>query len=128
MQEYLAALAAQPYATRYWWVYAMLVSTMIPSLVNLVVATFYFLRSFKPFRLFILDNFVDGEPLPFVPRGAAALVLTFQHWLASGFATLLVSCAAFAIAMLVRHWVGEHIFGIVNLVASDGLRFLTIPP
>ncbi len=41
----LDALSMQPEATQHWWLYAMLLSTLIPSLVNLVVGCTSWLRS-----------------------------------------------------------------------------------
>jgi len=53
-------IAAQPSAPEYWWVYALLLSTMIPSLLNLMIGGASLLRG-VPGRA-VLQKVSPGRP------------------------------------------------------------------
>jgi hypothetical protein len=86
MQFYLAALRKQPQAPEFWWVYATLFSTMIPSIINLFIAGFSFLRGLPVLRDFLLSVMRENETMPPASRFAAALILTLQGSFAFVFA------------------------------------------
>jgi hypothetical protein len=72
-----------PWATEYWWVYAMLLSTMLPSMANLMIGSASLLRGVKWLRLRLLSRMpVHGAPAPYDRRWIAALltVQVFAGW------------------------------------------------
>ena len=70
-------IAAQPSAPEYWWVNALLLSTMIPSLLNLMRRRILVARrSGLPAAL--LRFMPAGKAAPTFDRTWLALVLTFQ--------------------------------------------------
>jgi hypothetical protein len=78
MQVYLAALQSTPQAHEYWWVFATLFSTMIPSVINLFIAGFSFLRGLPILRKWLLGVMRENEAMPSTDRMGAALILTAQ--------------------------------------------------
>jgi len=78
MQFYLSALRTQPQAPEFWWIYGTLFSTMLPSVINLFIAGFSFLRGLPVLRDFLLGVMRENETMPAAHRFAAALILTLQ--------------------------------------------------
>lgn len=76
--DLLLGMRARPGDPEYWWVYAMLLSTLIPSIVNLVLAGFCFLRGL-PGASSSLLRFMPAEEAPAdFDRIWIALLLTGQ--------------------------------------------------
>src|SRR6202035_5822295 len=46
--KFFDGIEADPLAPEFWWVYALLLSTMIPSLLNICVGAYSIIRSFSP--------------------------------------------------------------------------------
>ena len=71
--ECFDGISARPSAPEYWWVYALLLSTMIPSLVNLVIGGTSLVRG------------LPGVPsllLRYIPERGVVLKWD-RHWIAS---------------------------------------------
>ncbi len=79
---YLGMLERDPAAPEFWWLYATLFSTMIPSVINLFIAGFSFLRTLPWARNFVLSNMREGETMPVVARLISSTILTAQIALA----------------------------------------------
>jgi hypothetical protein len=71
-------IAAQPAAPEYWWLYALLLSTMIPSLVNLVIGGTSFLRGLPGVPSLLLKFIPAQGNVPKFDRAWIATVLTLQ--------------------------------------------------
>jgi hypothetical protein len=71
-------IAAQPSAPEYWWVYALLLSTMIPSLLNLMIGGTSLLRGIPGLPALLLSFMPAGKAVPVFDRTWLALVLTCQ--------------------------------------------------
>ena len=85
----LAGLETAPGEPEYWWVYALLLSTLIPSVVNLCVASTSWLRAWPWLSRWVLQQLPD----PAAPQAIAdntryvtALVLTAQWGLGAALA------------------------------------------
>jgi hypothetical protein len=81
-------IAAHPSAPEYWWIYALLLSTMIPSLVNLVIGGASLVRG------------LPGVPsilLRFMPDKGGVLKWD-RHWIAALLTTQVAAGAALGIA------------------------------
>lgn len=98
MRDYLAALRVNPSAYEYWWLYVTILTTLLPSVINLFLAGFAFLRG----------NFLNRQLLALMPEGRAvpapysfvvAFVLTIQGALAVCFAF----AAQFGLGWLILH-------------------------
>ncbi|MFO1124908.1 MAG: hypothetical protein U1E25_06260 [Methylocystis sp.] len=79
---YLGMLERDPAAPEFWWLYATLFSTMIPSVINLFIAGFSFLRTLPWSRNFLLLNMREGETMPVAARLISSSILTAQVALA----------------------------------------------
>lgn len=70
-----------PAAPEYWWVYALLVSTMIPSLVNLAIGGMALTRGIPWLSRLLLHWTPEDRDAPDYKRPLAALALTGQVFL-----------------------------------------------
>jgi hypothetical protein len=89
MREFLDAIRASPEKPEYWWVYATLFSTMLPSLINLFIAGVSLARGVPGVSSWLLRKMKKGEAVPNYDRLLVALVLTFQGVI--GFAIAVVA-------------------------------------
>jgi hypothetical protein len=81
-------IAGNPWAPEYWWIYVLLVSTMIPSLVNLVIGGTSLVRG------------LPGVPsllLRYVPERGGVLRWD-RHWIATVLTAQVAAGAALGIA------------------------------
>lgn len=99
----LAGLRAAPTAYEHWWVWAMLFSSMIPSFVNLTIASAAFLRGVPAVNTRVLRKLGAANGLPLGERLAISLVVSGQIALGA-----LLGAAALAVA---AHLLLPMIFG-----------------
>jgi hypothetical protein len=88
LEPLFKGIAEHPSAPEYWWIYALLLSTMIPSLVNLVIGGASLLRG------------LPGLPsllLRFIPERGGVLKWD-RYWIAAVLTTQVAAGAAFGIA------------------------------
>ncbi|MGH6812946.1 MAG: esterase/lipase family protein, partial [Methylocella sp.] len=71
-------IAKNPAAPEYWWVYALLLSSMIPSLINLMIGGTSLLRGIPGLASVLLRFMPAGKAPPAFERAWLALVLTGQ--------------------------------------------------
>jgi hypothetical protein len=71
-------IAKNPGAPEYWWAYALLLSTMIPSLINLAIGGMAFTRGIPGVGRLLLHWIPEGRDVPDYRRPLAAIGLTFQ--------------------------------------------------
>lgn len=71
-------LAGQPGSPEFWWVYVLLLSTMIPSLVNLMLGGTALMRAVPGIGLLLLRWLPADRAAPIYDRAWIALVLTLQ--------------------------------------------------
>jgi hypothetical protein len=71
-------IAAQPTAPEYWWVYALLFSTMIPSIINLVIGGASLMRGVPGVPSLLLKFMPANKAVPAFDRAWIATVLTLQ--------------------------------------------------
>jgi hypothetical protein len=114
-------IAEHPTAPEYWWIYALLLSTMIPSLVNLVIGGTSLIRG------------LPGVPsllLRFIPERGGVLRWD-RHWLATVLTTQVAAGAALGIAAqvflvwviigYVMPWFGGDLLDMARDVAAFNL-------
>jgi len=71
-------LSEHPGAPEYWWVYALLITTMLPSLCNLTVAGISLLRGIPWVNFWLLRNLPADTAVPAFDRQMIALAMTGQ--------------------------------------------------
>jgi hypothetical protein len=114
-------LATHPEAPEYWWIYALLLSTMIPSLVNLVIGGTALTRTAPGLPSLLLRSMPAGRAVPAFNRAWVALVLTLQ---VVGGVILGVAAQALLAVGLIRYvmpWAGLGLLDVARAVAAFDL-------
>jgi hypothetical protein len=114
-------LAAHPEAPEYWWIYALLLSTMVPSLVNLVIGGTALTRTAPGLSSLLLRSMPAGRAVPAFDQAWVALVLTLQ---VVGGVILGVAAQALLAAGLIRYvmpWLGLGLLDLARSVAAFDL-------
>jgi len=78
LDQLFDGIAKNPAAPEYWWAYALLLSTMIPSLINLAIGGMALTRGVPGVSRLLLHSIPEGRDVPDYRRPLAALVLTGQ--------------------------------------------------
>jgi hypothetical protein len=114
-------IAEHPSASEYWWLYALLLSTMIPSLVNLVISGASLVRGLPGVSWLLLRYIPERGGVPKWDRHWIATVLTFQ--VASG-AALGIAAQVLLVVVIIGYvlpWFGPDLLGIAEAVAAFNL-------
>jgi hypothetical protein len=122
LEPLLTGIAAHPTAPEYWWLYALLLSTMIPSLVNLVIGGTAFVRGLPVLPALLLRSIPEGEAIPIGNRFGVALVLTGQ--LAIGF--LMGMAAQLFLVVYIISYIMPF-FGLELLDMARGVAAFNLP-
>ena len=114
-------IATTPSAPEYWWVYAMLLSTMIPSLLNLMIGGASLLRGVPWLTTALLRAMPEHRAPRSFDRTWIALVLTFQVFLGAllGFAAQAV--LVYVVIGLLPPVFGLDLLGLARAVAAPDL-------
>lgn len=107
MRRFLDAIKAAPASPEYWWVYATLFSTILPSLINLFIAGVSLARGIPGLSSWLLGKLKEGEAVPTYDRLLVALVLTLQ-----GVAGVFIAIVAQGFLFWVIIWQGMPRLGI----------------
>jgi hypothetical protein len=78
LEKLFNGIAANPSAPEYWWLYALLLATMIPSLVNLVIGGTSLMRGLPGVSSLLLRFMPERGNVPKFDRAWIATVLTGQ--------------------------------------------------
>jgi hypothetical protein len=78
LETFFKGIPATPSAPEYWWIYALLLSTMIPSLVNFVIAGTSLFRGLPGLPSLLLRKIPGHGNVPKFDRAWIATVLTAQ--------------------------------------------------
>jgi hypothetical protein len=114
-------IAAQPSAPEYWWVFALLLSTMIPSLLNLMIGGASLLRRIPGFPT-LLSRFIPaGKAVPAFDRTWLALVLTCQVFLGAFLGIAAQFVLAIGVIFYVLPWMGLELLDTARAVAEFDL-------
>jgi hypothetical protein len=114
-------IAADPTASEYWWIYALLLSTMIPSLVNLVIGGASFVRGLPGLSSLLLRKIPSRGNVLKWDRHWIATVLTAQ--VAAG-AVLGIAAQIFLVWAILGHvmpFFGLELLGMARDVAAFDL-------
>ena len=112
-------IEAHPAAPQYWWVYALLFSTMIPSLFNLVIGGVSLTRGLWFVRPWLYDNMPEKpNDIPKYKRFEMAAALTVQFFAGAilGVGALIILIGGFY--FVATHWLGYSLLDWARVVAG----------
>jgi hypothetical protein len=98
LEPLFRGIAAQPESPEYWWLYALLLSTVIPSLVNLGVGGTSLVRGLPGLPSLLLQKIPPQGNVPKFDRAWIATVLTAQVALG---AVLGIAAQAFLVVVII---------------------------
>lgn len=114
-------IAAHPTAPEYWWIYALLLSTMIPSLINLVIGGASLVCGIPGLATLLLWKMPAGRAVFTFDRAWIAYVLTAQWFLG---AILGFGAQAFLVVGIIGYvmpWCGLGLLDMARDVAALNL-------
>ncbi len=114
-------IAAQPSAPEYWWVYALLLSTMIPSLLNLMIGGASLLRGVPGLPVLLLRFMPASKAVPAFDRTWLALVLTCQVFVGAFLGIAAQFVLAIGVIFYVLPWMGLELLDTARAVADFDL-------
>jgi hypothetical protein len=88
LEPLFTGIAANPSAPEYWWIYALLLSTMIPSLINLVIGGTSLVRGLPGVPFWVLQ---------YIPKRGGVLKWD-RHWIATFLTAQIAAGAVLGIA------------------------------
>jgi hypothetical protein len=110
-----------PTAPEYWWAYALLLSTMTPSLVNLAIGGMALTRGVPGVSRLLLHWIPEGRDVPDYRRPLAALVLTGQTFAGVFLGIAAQAFLAWGILYHVLPWLGLDLLEMARAVADFDL-------
>jgi hypothetical protein len=121
LEKLFDGIAAQPSAPEYWWVYALLLSTMIPSLLNLMIGGASLLRGIPGLPALLLRFMPVGKAVPAFDRTWLALVLTCQVFVGAFLGIAAQFVLAVGVIFYVLPWIGLELLDTARAVAEFDL-------
>jgi hypothetical protein len=121
LHELFAGIATQPSAPEYWWVYALLLSTMIPSLLNLMIGGTSLLRGIPRLPALLLQFMPEGRAVATYNRTWLALVLTVQVFGGALLGIAAQGVLAIGVIFYVLPWMGLELLDTARAVAEFDL-------
>jgi hypothetical protein len=114
-------IAKNPAAPEYWWAYALLLSSMIPSLINLAIGGMAFTRGIPWLARLILNWIPEGKAVPEYKRQPAAIGLTVQMFAGAGLGIAARGLLAWGLIFHVMPWIGLDLLDMARAVATFDL-------
>jgi hypothetical protein len=114
-------IAKNPAAPEYWWVYALLLSSMIPSFINLMIGGASLVRGIPGLPTVVLGFLPVGKAVPSFDRAWIALVLTGQIFLGAALGIAAQVLAAWIVIGYVMPWLGQDLLDMARAVAAYDL-------
>jgi hypothetical protein len=114
-------IATHPADPEYWWLYALLLTTVLPSMINLMIGGASLLRGLPGLPMVMFRKLPPGKAVPDFDRNWIALVLTLQI---VGGAVLGIAAQALLIVGIIGHlmpWFGLGLLDMARDVATFNL-------
>jgi hypothetical protein len=114
-------IAKNPAAPEYWWAYALLLSSMIPSLINLAISGMAFTRGIPGVSRVLLNWIPEGRDVPEYKRQPAAIGLTIQMFTGAFLGIAAEAFLAWGLIFHVMPWIGLDLLNMARAVAAFDL-------
>jgi hypothetical protein len=114
-------IATHPEAPEYWWVYALLLSSMISSLINLAIGGMAFTRGIPGLARLLLSWIPEGRDVPDYGRPRAAIGLTAQMFGGAVLGVAVQLAIAWFLVLHVMPWFGLDLLDMARAVAAFDL-------
>jgi hypothetical protein len=111
-------IVSHPTAPEYWWVYALLFSTMIPSIINLVIGGASLMRGVPGVPSLLLRFMPANRPVPTFDRAWIATVLTLQLVGGAIVGIVVQFALVYAVFWHVMPWMGLELLDMARAVAA----------
>jgi len=121
LDDLFNGIAANPTAPEYWWVYAMLLSTMIPSLLNLMIGGASLLRGVPWVTAALLRAMPEHRAPRSFDQAWIALVLTEQVFLGGLLGIAAQAFLVYGVIGLALPVFGVDLLGLARAVAAPDL-------
>lgn len=121
LRQLFDGMTTTPTAPEYWWVYFMLFSTMIPSLLNLMIGGASLLRGVPWLTRALLHAMPEHRAPASFNRSIIALVLTSQIFLGGLLGIAAQGFLVYAVIGLVLPWFGLDLLALARTVAAPDL-------
>jgi hypothetical protein len=114
-------IAKNPAAPEYWWAYALLLSTMIPSLINLDIGGMALTRGIPWLAWLLLQWTPEGRDVPDYKRQLVAIGLTVQMFAGAFLGVAAQTVLAWGLIFHVMPWIGLDLLAMARGVAAFDL-------
>jgi hypothetical protein len=121
LDQLFDGVAAHPAAPEYWWLYALLLSSMIPSFINLMIGGASFLRGVPGLPSLLLRFMPAGKAVRPFDRQWIALVLTSQVFLGALLGVAAQAFLAVGVIFYIMPWIGLGLLDTARDVADFDL-------
>jgi hypothetical protein len=128
LDQLFNGLASHPSAPEYWWLYALLVSSMLPSLINLMIGGASFLRGIPGLPSLLLRFMPAGKAVPTFDRNWLALVLTLQIFAGAILGIAAQVVLAVGVIFYLMPWIGLGLLDTARQVADFDLPGQALSP
>jgi len=118
----LDGIAANPWAPAYWWIYALLLPIMIPSLISLMIGGASLFRGIPGLAALLLRVIpADKAAMPMFDRAWLALVLTCQVFAGALLGIAAQAFLAIGVILYILPWLGFGLLDTAREVAAFDL-------
>jgi hypothetical protein len=133
LAPFFDGIEAHPTAPEHWWVYALLFSTMSPSIINLTIGGASLMRGVPGVPSLLLQFMPVNKPVPTFDRAWIATVLTLQLVGGAILGIAVQFALVYAVFGYVMPWLGLELLDMARAVAAWDLpekliRGLSIAP
>jgi hypothetical protein len=111
-------IAEDPAAPEYWWIYALLLATMIPSIINLTIGGMAFTRGIPWLARLLLQWIPEGKAVPEYKRQPAAIGLTIQVFAGAFLGIAAQAFLAWGVIFHIMPSLGGNLLGMARAVAA----------
>jgi len=121
LAPFFDGIAAHPTAPEYWWVFALLFSTMIPSIINLMIGGASLMRGVPGVPSLLLKFMPANKAVPAFDRAWIATVLTLQLVGGAILGVAVQFALIYAVFGYVMPWLGLELLDMARAVAAFDL-------
>jgi hypothetical protein len=121
LRPFFGGIAAHPTAPEYWWVYALLFSTMIPSIINLVIGGASLMRGVPGVPSLLVRFMPANKAVPVFDRAWIATVLTLQLVGGAILGIFVQFALIYVVFWHVMPWLGLELLDMARAVAAFDL-------